>query len=128
MTREQAVAWAEEWTAAWNDLALERVLAHFDDDVAFTSPTAVAVVGVATVRGKAALRAYWTAAVARLTSLRFVIERVLWDAEARELAILYVSETNGSTKRVSENLTFGAHGLVVSAEVFHGVGDLRATP
>ncbi|MBI3433052.1 MAG: nuclear transport factor 2 family protein [Hydrogenophilales bacterium] len=121
MTREEAVAFAAGWAAAWNDLAVERVLVHFDENVSFTSPTALAVVGVGTVRGKQALREYWNGAVARVTSLKFVVDRVLWDADSRELAIIYISETSGRKKRVSENLTFGRNGLVVSAEVFHGV-------
>jgi ketosteroid isomerase-like protein len=121
MTGEQARAFADEWAAAWNELAVERVLAHFDENVSFTSPTALAVVGVPTVRGKQALREYWNKAVARIGSLRFTVDRVLWDASARELAIIYDSEIDGRKRRVSENLTFGADGLVVSAEVFHGV-------
>jgi len=121
MTREQARAFADDWAAAWNELAVERVLSHFDEDVSFTSPTALAVVGVATVRGKQALREYWNAAVARVESLHFAVDRVLWDAGTRELAIIYESERGGRRKRVSENLTFGADGRVVSAEVFHGV-------
>ena len=121
MTGEQARAFADEWAAAWNELAVERVLAHFDENVSFTSPTALAVVGVPTVRGKQALREYWNKAVARIGSLRFTVDRVLWDAGARELAIIYDSEIDGRKRRVSENLTFGADGLVVSAEVFHGV-------
>jgi ketosteroid isomerase-like protein len=121
MTRDQATAFASEWAAAWNERAIERVLAHFDENVVFTSPTALAAVGVGTVRGKAALRAYWTAALERLTSLRFSIDRVLWDPETRELAIVYASEIDGRVKRVSENLRFGPDGLVVAAEVFHGV-------
>jgi ketosteroid isomerase-like protein len=59
MTGEQARAFANEWAAAWNELAVERVLAHFDENVSFTSPTALAVVGEPTVRGKQALREYW---------------------------------------------------------------------
>jgi ketosteroid isomerase-like protein len=121
MTGEHARAFADDWAAAWNELAVERVLAHFDENVSFTSPTALAVVGVPTVRGKQALREYWNKAVARIGSLRFTVDRVLWDASARELAIIYDSEIDGRKGRVSENLTFGADGLVVSAEVFHGV-------
>jgi ketosteroid isomerase-like protein len=121
MTGEQARAFADEWAAAWNELAVERVLAHFDENVSFTSPTALAVVGEPTVPGKQALREYWNKAVARIGSLRFTVDRVLWDASARELAILYDSEIDGRKRRVSENLTFGADGLVASAEVFHGV-------
>lgn len=121
MTRDEAVAFAKAWAAAWNERAVERVLDHFSEDVTFTSPTALAVVGTPTVRGKAALRAYWNTALGRLRSLHFTFDRVLWDADTRELAILYVSDIDGRTKRVSENLTFAPNGLVVSAEVFHGV-------
>ena len=120
MTNDNARAFADDWAAAWNGLAVERVLAHFDENVSFTSPTALAVMGVATVRGKQALREYWNKAVARVGSLRFRVDRVLWDAGTRELAIIYESEIGGRKKRVSENLTFGADGLVVRAEVFHG--------
>jgi ketosteroid isomerase-like protein len=121
MTRDQAAAFAAAWAAAWNERAVERVLSHFDDNVSFTSPTAISVVGVGTVRGKQALRAYWNAALARIGTLRFTVDGIMWDPDTRELAIVYVSEIDGRVRRVSENLTFGANGLVVSAEVFHGI-------
>jgi len=121
MTHQEAQAFAEEWASDWNKLAVERVLAHFDDRVAFTSPTAAAVVGVPTVSGKQALRDYWNKAVARVESLRFIVDRVLWDEASRELAIIYTADIGGRKRRVSENLTFGGDGRVVSAEVFHGV-------
>ena len=121
VTRDEARTFAEQWAADWNEMAVERVLAHFDDQVLFTSPTALAVVGVATVCGKEALRQYWNAAVAQVRSLRFTVDRVVWDADTRELAIIYDAEIDGRTRRVSENLTFGADGHVISAEVFHGV-------
>lgn len=121
MTQDDARVFANDWAAAWNELAVERVLSHFDEDVTFTSPTAQAVMGVATVTGKQALREYWNTALARVTSLRFAVDRVVWDAGTRELAIIYDSEIGGRRRRASENLTFGPNGLVVSAEVFHGV-------
>ena len=43
MTRQEAQAFSEQWASDWNKLAVERVLAHFDDRVAFTSPTAAAL-------------------------------------------------------------------------------------
>ena len=123
MVQDQGFAaeFAARWAAAWNRRDVEAVLAHFHDDVVFTSPTALAVVGTPTVRGKAALRDYWNTAMERISSLRFHVDRVLWDAHARELAIIYVGETNGQAKRMSENLRFDGEGRVVSAEVFHGV-------
>jgi hypothetical protein len=128
MKPEDAAAFAAQWAEAWNARAVEKVLEHFHDDVAFTSPTALAVVGVPSVRGKSALRAYWTTALAQITSLYFTIDRVVWDPERRELTIVYTSETNGKIKRVSENLRFDKAGLVVAAEVFHGVTGPLDTP
>ena len=99
MTAEEARAFAEQWAADWNELAVERVLAHFHDQVVFTSPTALAVVGVATVCGKQALRQYWITALEQVRSLRFTVDRVLWDAYTRELAIIYDAEIGGRTRR-----------------------------
>ena len=121
MTDAAARTFAEDWTAAWNALDIERVLLHFHDEVRFVSPTALAVVGVTTVQGKRALREYWSAAVARVGSLRFSIDRIVWDGTARELAIIYNAEIGGRKRRVSEMLRFGADDLVISGEVFHGV-------
>ncbi len=121
MTRENSEAFAARWAEAWNRRAVEAVLEHFHEDIVFTSPTALAVVGSPIVRGKDALREYWTAALARTGSLRFTVDHVLWDPVRRELAIIYTSDTDGRTKRVSENLAFNEDGQVVAAEVFHGV-------
>ena len=121
MTRSEALEFATNWIDAWNRLDVEAVLATFEEGVSFTSPGALATVGVATVHGKSALRDYWTAALARITELRFVLERAVWDPETRELAIIYVSEINGAAKRVSENLRLNENGKVAAAEVFHGV-------
>ena len=122
MTTDDARTFAARWAEAWNRRDIEQVLAHFHDDVVFTSPTALAVMGTPTVRGKESLRAYWTTALSRLTSLRFTVDRVAWDPQTRELAIIYTSETDGKARRVSENLVFDSADRVVIAEVFHGVG------
>ena len=121
MTTEEARVFAARWAEAWNVRDVEQVLAHFHDEIVFTSPTALAVMGTPTVRGKEALREYWTTALSRLTSLRFTVDRVVWDTDRRELAIIYTAETDGKARRVSENLVFDSAGQVVVAEVFHGV-------
>jgi ketosteroid isomerase-like protein len=121
MTRAEAVKFANEWAAAWNARDLERVLEMFSDDIVFVSLTAHLVVGDGTVRGKSGLRAYWTKAMSAINTLRFTVDRVLWDQASRELAIIYVADINGRQKRASENLTFGDDGRVATAEVFHGL-------
>ena len=120
-TRTDAEKFAEEWAQAWNRRDVEFVLAHFRDDIIFASPTALAVTGSPVVHGKDALRAYWTTALARSGSIWFAVIRVLWDAASRELAIIYHADIDGRSGTVSENLIFDDHGLVATAEVFHGV-------
>ena len=120
-THAEAGKFAADWAAAWNRRDAEAVLAHFCDDIVFTSPTALAVTGSSVVRGKDALRKYWTTALAAIGSIRFSVSRVLWDPVRRELAIIYIADIDGRTRAVSENLILGDDGLVVAAEVFHGV-------
>lgn len=114
-------AFATAWAAAWNARDLDSVLAHFADDVVFSTPKALDVVGRPTVRGKAAVRAYWEAALGRITHLRFEVVRTTWDPAAAELAIIYDREINQGRDRALELLRFGPSGLVVSGEVFYGV-------
>jgi ketosteroid isomerase-like protein len=73
VNHSEAMAFAERWVQAWNDHDVEAVLAHFADDAVFTSPVATRIFpdsgGV--VRGKDALRQYWTAGVQGNPALRF---------------------------------------------------------
>jgi SnoaL-like protein len=59
-------AFAEKWSAAWNQRDVEAVLTHFHDDVVFTSPFAAEIVpdSAGVVHGKPVLREYWIAALA----------------------------------------------------------------
>jgi len=125
-THADAEKFAAAWAEAWNRRDVEAVLALFRDDIVFTSPTALAVTGSPVVRGKDALRAYWTAALAGIGSIRFDVTRVLWDSVRRELAIIYVADIDGKTRTVSENLLFGEDGRVATADVFHGVSSREA--
>lgn len=105
-----AAAFSADWVRAWNEHDVEAVLKHFDDEVVFTSPVALKVRpqtgGV--VRGKAALREYWTAALAGIPDLRFTVERVYQGIDT--VVIAYRNQNGG---RVSEVLRFNDAGLVV---------------
>jgi ketosteroid isomerase-like protein len=121
MHRDEARRYAEEWAEAWNRRDLEAVLAHFEDDVVFSSPKALQIVGVPTLRGKPPLRDYWRAALASVGSLRFTVRRILWDGAAAELSIVYDRDLDGRRDRAAEVLQFGPAGRVVRGEVFYGV-------
>lgn len=112
---------ARDWVAAWNRGDAEAVLAHFADGVVFVSPLSAKVTGNPEVRGKAALRAYWTKALASLSApLRFSLESFVWDERQRALLILYVSTEQERTIRKCELMCFGADGLIHRGEGFGG--------
>jgi ketosteroid isomerase-like protein len=77
MEQEEAAAFARRWVTAWNDRDVEAVLSHFADDAVFTSPLADRVLpgsgGV--IRGKNALRDYWTEALRRRVGCRCQVHR-----------------------------------------------------
>jgi len=98
-----AVEFAATWAAAWNAHDVEAVLSHFADDVTFSSPLAAEIVpgsgGV--VRGKAALRAYWSEGLRRQPDLRFEVEGAYLGVDT--LVIHYRNQRGGL---VNEVLTF----------------------
>ena len=118
---EEAAEYAERWAAAWNHKDLEEILTHFADNVVFSSPKALDLMGVPTMHGKAELRDYWRRALARIESISFVVERAIWDGGRHEIAIVYDRVVNGRRDRAAEVLRFGDSGLVVAGEVFYGV-------
>jgi len=66
-------AHAQEWIAAWNAHDLERILAHYSDDVELSSPLVAKLTGRSevTIRGKAALRDYFARGLQAYPNLRF---------------------------------------------------------
>jgi len=72
LTQEYVDAFAAAWFAAWNSYDLDRILEHYGQDVIFSSPFAIEFAGgKATVDGKAALREYWSKALANFPDLKF---------------------------------------------------------
>ncbi len=61
------------------------------------------------------MREYWTKALERLASLRFIVDRVVWDPDSRELAIIYTSETDAIQQRRKGRL----RGWVATEEPAH---------
>jgi SnoaL-like protein len=59
-------AFARAWIQAWNSRDLEALLSHYADDIAFSSPLVVKLLGEAsgTVHGKKNLREYFVKALA----------------------------------------------------------------
>jgi hypothetical protein len=99
---------AEDWLTPWNRHDVDAVLAHFHDDVVFSSPVAARVMpdSKGVVRGKAALREYWNAALKTMPDLHFDIVGI-YQGES----VLVVNYRNQSGALVNEVLEFDG-GLV----------------
>ena len=111
MSTEEADAFAADWFGGWNSHDLERVLAHYDHDVTFTSPFAIEFAGGSgTLVGKAALRQYWENALRSLPDLRF--EPLHTVPGIGSLSLVYISVRD---LLAVETMVFGDHGLVQRA-------------
>jgi hypothetical protein len=102
MDHTEAQAFAEQWARNWNTHDVDALLAHFTDDVVFTSPVAVRLVGGdGVIRGKDALRSYWSGALKLIPDLRFEVLGVY--AGVSTMVINYRNQAGGV---VSEVLSF----------------------
>jgi hypothetical protein len=116
----------EDWVARWNSRDVEGLLRHFADEVVFTSPVAVRLLGGdGVLRGKQALRHYWTEGVRRIPDLHFEI--VDYYVGVSTIVIRYRNQTGAL---VSEVLVFDGD-LVVEGHGTYcadGVAALKTTP
>jgi len=103
MDAEFALKFAEEWEAAWNSHDVERIVAHYTDDVVFQSPYIVQRFKIATgeVNGKDELRNYWRTGLEQLPDLHFTVEDVRVSVDT-----LVVNYRNERGDAVSEVLRF----------------------
>ena len=115
MTGAEAAAFAARWIEAWNARDVEAVLEHIADDVVFTSPTAARFVpgSGGTVRGKDALRSYWTLALQGHPDLHFELLDVYVGVET--VVLHYRNQLGGL---INEVLTF-RDGLVAVGHATH---------
>lgn len=79
MDKAFAEHFSADWIASWNAHDLERVLSHYADDFEMSSPVIIQVDGEpsGTLRGKAAVGAYWEKALGLIPDLQFELIAVL---------------------------------------------------
>lgn len=109
---------AQAWVAAWNAHDLDQVLAHYEEDFVFQSPMISVVTGESSGRlqGKAAVRAYWEVALARLPDLNFKLQDMLLGADC--LTLYY----QGHRGLVAETFFFEDRMKVVRATATYSIG------
>lgn len=113
MDIQQAQSFAEHWAAAWNAHDLDAVLAHFADDAEFFSPVAAQLLpetgGI--LRGKEAIRNYWSVGLQRIPDLHFEIVNVY--SGPTTVVINYRNHAGGL---VNEVLQMNPGGQVIRGE------------
>jgi len=87
--KDFANRFAEEWIESWNSHDLDRILSHYADDFEMSSPVIAQLMHEpsGTLRGKDAVRAYWTKALAQRPDLHFELANVF--AGANSVTISY---------------------------------------
>lgn len=115
---DSARRFAEEWVAAWNAHDLDRILSHYDDAFEMTSPVIVQIAAEpsGTLRGKAAVGAYWRKALAAVPDLHFELRDVLVGIDT---VTLYYRGHRGTSAEV---LWLGADGKVVRGAAHYTIG------
>lgn len=103
MDRTEAQEFVDSWVQNWNAHDLEQLLSHFADDIIFTSPVAAQLLdgSAGVLRGKAALRDYWSEGLRRIPDLRFEVVGIYVG-----LHTLVINYRNQKGRLVNEVLTF----------------------
>jgi ketosteroid isomerase-like protein len=96
---------ARGWVEAWNSHDLERILAHYDDDIRLVSPVALNLLknGNGVVEGKTALREYFRRGVEAFPNRHFDLIDVLWGVET--IVVYYANNVRGTKTAEMMQLT-----------------------
>jgi len=117
ITSEFAKSFAAEWIESWNSHNLEEILSHYTDDFTIETPMAAKIVpetgGI--VKGKDAVKAYWTIGLERIPNLKFELLDLLVGVDG--LTIYYLN--TATNKRSVEMMTFNSRQKVSKAVVHY---------
>lgn len=116
MTEEEAQHFADAWLATWNTHDLDAIMGHYAEDVEFTSPLIVRLLGeeTGTVHGATALRAYFARGLDAYPELRFELVGAL--AGVRSVVLDYRSV---NATRAAEVMELGPDGRVVRVQAHY---------
>ena len=108
------IAIAERWLSAFQRHDLDALLALYADDAIHTTPK----IPERTLRGKAAMRAWWQASFDKLPTLSYV--PTSFTADARRVYMEYVRKVEGQADMTVAEVLDVEGGLIVASRVFHG--------
>jgi ketosteroid isomerase-like protein len=112
---EFAERFSSDWIDAWNGHDLDAVLSHYSDDFEMSSPYIIQIAGEpsGTLKGKPAVRAYWSAALRKMPDLHFELVETLVGVDS--ITLYY----RGARGMAAEVFHFDADGMVVRASAHY---------
>ena len=118
MDKAFAEHFAADWIESWNAHDLRRILSHYADDFEMSSPVIIQVAAEpsGTLRGKAAVGAYWAKALELIPDLHFELISILVGVTT---ITLYYKGTRG--RLAAEVFHFGARQMVSRAFAHYDV-------
>ena len=93
--------------SAWNAHNLDAILAHYAENIEFTSPFAASLIGDSLVRGRAAVRDYFSHALQRYPDLHFSAMSAYPGAGSVVLCYRSVNDLDAA-----ETMVFNAQGQI----------------
>lgn len=110
LTEDKARNLAAHWIHAWNSHDLDEIMSHYGEDVVLVSPVAVKILNdpSGTVKGKAALRAYFKRGLEVYPNLKFDLIDMMWGLSS---VVLYYVNQNGT--KTGEFMEIDSKGKVV---------------
>lgn len=110
LTEADARKFADEWIQAWNSHNLDAILSHYAPDVTLTSPTAAKLLQdpSGAVKGKDALRSYFSRGLEVYPDLTFELLDILWGVSS---VLLYYKNQKGT--KTGEFMELDSGGKIV---------------
>ena len=112
----EAKQFAKEWVESWNSHDMQRILAHYAEDIEITTPMIKLAGGIesGSLKGKAAVAHYWNRAFKKVPDLHFELVDVTEGIDS--IALYYKSIMN---KMAIEVMFFDANGKVCRMHAFY---------
>jgi ketosteroid isomerase-like protein len=114
-TLANAAEFAASWIETWNSHNLDRILAHYSDDVVFSSPLVRTIAGRTSIRGRLALQTYFSAVLREFPSLRFRL-RAAYHGD--QVVVVLCDSLNGVV--ASEKMKLNEKGQILRVWVYYG--------
>ncbi len=110
IAKQFAKQFANEWISAWNRKDIEAIIAHYSDEVTFSSPFILKaqINNIGTIHGKSNLRKYFEKALDKNPDLHFDLKHIM--VGIKSITLIYVRK---KTMLASETMVLNEEGKVV---------------